>query len=113
MKYFVPIVKLQFRSPDSAFGFGARTQRGIYKNQNQTFVFSLLFTVGSTGVTVQPTQSSLSNIITKFIVGCRGVVPLGGLVLGYPEELPLRLSLVSLFYSLRVPLKLKIFALGD
>ena len=36
-----------------------------------------------------------------YIVGCRGVVLLGGLV-------PLRLSLVSLFYSLKVPLRLKI-----
>ena len=45
---------------------------------------------------------------TTYIVGCRDVVQLGGLVPGYPWEVSLRLMLVSLFYSLNVPLKLKI-----
>ena len=38
---------------------------------------------------------------TSYIVGCHGVVQLGGLVPGYPWEVPLRLRLVSLFYSLK------------
>ena len=33
------------------------------------------------------------------IVGCRGVIKLGGLVPGYPQEVPLRLRLVSLLLS--------------
>ena len=36
------------------------------------------------------------------------MVQLGGLVSGYPWEVPLRLKLVSLFYSLKVSIKLKI-----
>ena len=36
------------------------------------------------------------------------MVQLGGLVPGYPKEVPLRLRLVSLFFSLKVLLKLKI-----
>ena len=43
-----------------------------------------------------------------YIVGCRGVVQLGGLFPGYTLEVPPRLSLVRLFYSPKVPLKLKI-----
>ena len=46
--------------------------------------------------------------LTTYIVSCHGVVQLRGLVLGCPKEVPLRLWLVSLFYSLKVPLKLKI-----
>ena len=42
-----------------------------------------------------------------YIVGCRGVVQLGGLIPVYPWEAQLKLRLVSLFYSLKVPLKLK------
>ena len=42
------------------------------------------------------------------IVDCRGVALLGGLFPGYPWEVPLRLRLKGLFYSLKVPLKLKI-----
>ena len=33
----------------------------------------------------------------KYIVCCGGVVQLGGLILGYPWEVPLGLRLVSLF----------------
>ena len=47
------------------------------------------------------------KLIKKYIVDCQGVVQLGGLVLGYPWEVPLRLKLISLFSSLKVPLKLK------
>ena len=45
-----------------------------------------------------------------YIVGCQGVVQLGGLVpcYPYPFKVPLRLRLIGLFYSLKVPLKLKI-----
>ena len=39
-----------------------------------------------------------------YVVDCRGVVQLGGLVLGFPELVPLRSGLVSLFYALKVPL---------
>ena len=42
-----------------------------------------------------------------FMVGCLGVVQLGGLVMSLCQEIPLRLRLVSLFYSLNVPLKSK------
>ena len=45
--------------------------------------------------------------LTTYIVSCHGVVQLRGLVLGCPKEVPLRLWLVSLFYSMKVPLKLK------
>ena len=41
--------------------------------------------------------------IAEYIVGCRGVVQLGGLVLGYPGLVPLRLRLFNLFFSLKVP----------
>ena len=40
-------------------------------------------------------------------VGSRGDVQLGGPVLACAVGVPLRLRLVSLFYSLKVPLKLK------
>ena len=40
----------------------------------------------------------------------RGIVQLKGLVPGYPLWVPLRSKLVSLFYSLTVPLKLKIMS---
>ena len=42
-----------------------------------------------------------------YIVGCGGVVQLGGLVPGYPWEVPLTLRLGSLFYSMKLPLKFK------
>ena len=45
--------------------------------------------------------------LPTYIVSCHGVVQLRGLVLGCPKEVPLRLWLVSLFYSMKVPLKLK------
>ena len=37
--------------------------------------------------------------VSTFIVGCRCVVQLGGLVPGYPWEVPLRLRLVSLLIA--------------
>ena len=43
-----------------------------------------------------------------YIVGCRGVVQLGGLVLGSPGLVPLRLRLASFFFSLRSTLVFKI-----
>ena len=51
-------------------------------------------------------QLSINFLI--YIVSCQGVVQLRGLVPAYPWEIPLRLMLVSLFYSMEVPLKLKI-----
>ena len=39
-----------------------------------------------------------------FLVCCLGVLKLGGLVLGSPWLVPLRMRLVSLFYSLKVHL---------
>ena len=48
------------------------------------------------------------NIKSKKIVGCRGVEQVGGLVPGYPWEVPLRSMLISLFYSLKAPLKLQV-----
>ena len=50
----------------------------------------------------------LAFALALYIVGCRGVVQLEGLILDYPWEVPLRLRLVSLFYLLKIPLKLKI-----
>ena len=41
----------------------------------------------------------------SYIVGFRGVVQLGGLVSGYPWEVPQRLSLLSLFCSLKLKIK--------
>ena len=53
-----------------------------------------------------------TQLTWKFIkqdgIHCWGVVQLGGLFPAYPMEVPLRLRLVSLFSSLKVPLKLKI-----
>ena len=48
-----------------------------------------------------------------YIVGCRGVVQLGGLIPGYPWEVPLRLRLGSLFteVSLKVEIKSTCFIL--
>ena len=40
--------------------------------------------------------------IRLFILSCGGVVQLGGLALGSPRLVPLRLRLISLFYSLNV-----------
>ena len=40
----------------------------------------------------------------KYIFSCGGAVQLGGLVLDSPGLVPLRLRLVGLFYSLKVPL---------
>ena len=44
----------------------------------------------------------------KCIVGCRGVMQRGGLVLGSPWQVPLRLRLISIFCSLKSYLVLKI-----
>ena len=41
---------------------------------------------------------------SSYIVDCQGVVYLEGLVVGSPRSVQLRLRLISLFYSLRVPL---------
>ena len=38
----------------------------------------------------------------KYIVLCQGDVQLGGLIQGFPALVPLRLRLVSLYYSLKV-----------
>ena len=43
-----------------------------------------------------------------YIVGCQGVVQLGGLVPGCSMEVALRLRLISLFYSMKVPIKFEI-----
>ena len=43
-----------------------------------------------------------------YIVGCRGVVQARGLVPGYSWKVPLRLRFVSILYSLKVPLQLKV-----
>ena len=43
----------------------------------------------------------------KYKVDCQGVVQIGGLVLGYPWEVPVRLRLISLLYSLKFSLELK------
>ena len=48
------------------------------------------------------------EIAAKYMVGCRGVSTVRGLVPGYPWEVPLRLRLGSLLYSLKVSLKLKL-----
>ena len=40
---------------------------------------------------------------TSFVVGCQGVVQLGGLVLCSPGLAPLRLRLINIFYSLKFP----------
>ena len=42
-----------------------------------------------------------------YIVGCCGIVQLGGLIPGLCQKIPLRLRIVTLFYILKVPLKLK------
>ena len=59
---------------------------------------------GARGMTVTRPDSNrllstqdLMKICKRYIVGGRGVVQLGGLVPGYPWEVPLRLRLVSLF----------------
>ena len=54
-----------------------------------------------------PNKSLSHELNNVFIVGCRSVVQLGGLVPVDPW-VPLRLRLVSLFYSMKVPLRLKI-----
>ena len=43
-----------------------------------------------------------------YVVGCQDMVRLGDLVLGYPCEVPLRLMLINLLFSLKDPIKLKI-----
>ena len=48
------------------------------------------------------TKAYDGKYIRPFRVGCWGVVQLGGLVLGYLWEVPLRLMLVSIIYSLIV-----------
>ena len=48
----------------------------------------------------------------KYLVGCGVVVQLRGLVLGNPWGIPQRLMLISLFFSLKIPLKLKIDVLN-
>ena len=53
-------------------------------------------------------QVDVFFVFLLYIVSCRGVVQLVDLVPGYPREIPLRLGLVSLFYSLKVSLDLKI-----
>ena len=42
--------------------------------------------------------------VDLYMVGCQGIEQLGGLVLGYPRFVPISLGLVSLFYSLKLPL---------
>ena len=56
---------------------------------------------------------SINSVVHRYIVGCRSVVQLGGLILGDLREVLLRLRLVSLFYSMEVPLKLKKIHLFD
>ena len=86
------------------------------------WLFWLAFEVRSTQTLVEIYNKYLSLWLTHFtcransllispgcilIVGCRCEAQLGDLVLGFHWEVPLRLRLVSLFYSLKVPLKLK------
>ena len=49
-----------------------------------------------------------SSILTLYIVSSSGDVQLGGPVLAYAGQVSLRLRLVSLFYSLKLPLEVEI-----
>ena len=51
--------------------------------------------------------SQFAMFVFRYIVSSQGDVQLGGPVLAGAIEVPLSLRLLSLFYSLKVPLKLK------
>ena len=48
------------------------------------------------------------SVVSVYIVGCQGDAQLVGLVLGRPQQFPLRLRLENLFYPLKVPLQFEI-----
>ena len=71
------------------------TKKASFSTVNVVSVFAVIITfIKCKSITAELKQDLFADI-KKYIVSCRGVIQLGGLVLGSPRLVPLRLRLAS------------------